>query len=253
MDEQVISKLGSRLELAGAALPFPPAPDLAAAWTRPQPRPAPQLRWALAALLVAAASLLAVPAVRARVLEFLQVGAVRVLLPEQPAGDKVEHTARKHKLSRTEPIIGSVLELDGETTLEAARDQVTFTIGLPSYPSGLGEPDRVYLQRTDLGDFVVLAWLDSADKVELVQYVVGSGVRLNKGEPEVVEVTELNGQLAIWTNSEYLLSVDGYQQPLRFVNNPALIWLDEGVTYRLEGPFDLATMLRIAGSIPPVR
>jgi hypothetical protein len=248
----MISKLSNRLELAGASLRFPPAPDLAAAWTHP-PRTAPQLRWALAALLVAMVSLLAVPSVRARVLEFLQVGAVRVVLPELSASQKVEHTARKYKLSRPELIIGSVLELDGETTLETARGEVAFPIGLPSYPFGLGEPDKVYVQHTDLGDFVVLAWLDSAGKVELVQYVIGSGVRLNKGEPEVVEVTELNGQLAIWTNSEYLLSIDGYQQPLRFVNNPALIWLDEGVTYRLEGPFDLETMLRIAGSIPRVR
>lgn len=252
MDEQAFPILSERLQLAAAALPYPPTPNLAAPSGRRQPRPVARLRWALAALAVAAATLLAVPNVRARVLEFLQVGAVRIDLPLLSSSEKSEHIARKHKARRPEAIIASVLELDGETSLQAARQSVNFPVNLPSYPQTLGEPDKVFLQQTELGDFVVMAWLDADGELQLVEYVIGVGVRLTKGEPEVVEVTELNGQLAIWTNSEYLLAVDGYHQPLRFVNNPALIWVDGDVTYRLEAPLNLEAMLRIARSIPRV-
>jgi hypothetical protein len=246
MDANSFAQLESQLQLAGKALLYPPTPNLAVAPRRS--RPAIRLSWAVAAVLVALASLLAVPSVRARVMEFLQVGAVRILRPQQPTiqGDLLP---RKHKQHTGENVLISVLELDGETTLDDARAQVAFPIDLPSYPADLGQPDRVFLQHMDTGDFVVLAWLDAEGQPSLVEYVVGPGVYLLKGTPDIVKETEVNGQLAFWTGGEYLLQIDGYHQPVQFVAGPALIWANGPLTYRLEAPLSEQEMVRIAESI----
>jgi hypothetical protein len=207
-----------------------------------------RLGWAFAALLAVAASLLAVPAVRARVLEFLQVGAVRILLPQEPAANG-RLLPRKHKPYHEREIIISVLDLDGETTLEEARAAVTFPIDLPTYPVDLGEPDRVFLQHMDTGDFVVLAWLDEAGEPRLVQYVVGPGVYLLKGTPQIVRETLVNGQLGLLARGQYLLQIEGYHQPVQFVQGPALIWSVGPLTYRLEAELSEEELVRIAESI----
>lgn len=249
VNEQAFSRLSQRLELAAMALPYPPTPDLAAQVRPQKARPSLRLRWALAAALVLAASLLAVPSVRARVLEFLQVGAVGIRMPVDGQAEWANTTAQKQKQGRR-GFAGSVLELDGETSLAAAREALPFPIHLPEYPAGLGEPDKVYVQQTEVGSFVVLAWLDGDGAVRLVQYVIGSGVNLSKDSPQVVRMTEVHGNLAVWTNDRYPLHVEGEPQLLRFVDNPALIWMESGLTYRLEGAFTLEQMTRIAESIP---
>ena len=42
--------------------------------------------------------------------------------------------------------ITSLEGLAGETTLEEAQGQVSFPILLPSFPAGIGKPDRIFLQ-----------------------------------------------------------------------------------------------------------
>jgi hypothetical protein len=247
MDANTFAQLENRLQLAGKALSYPPTPDLAKTPARLRSFPGLRVSWAVAAILVALTSLLAVPSVRARVIEFLQVGAVRILRSQQPTieGDLLP---RKQKLHGHD-VLNSVLELDGETTLDDARAQVGFPIDLPSYPANLGEPDRVFLQHMDTGDFVVLAWLDTDNQLRLVEYVVGPGVYLLKGTPDIVKETEVNGQLAFWTGGEYLLQINGYHQPVQFVAGPALIWASGPLTYRLEAPLSEQEMVRIAESI----
>ncbi|MEP7357888.1 MAG: hypothetical protein ABI847_11645, partial [Anaerolineales bacterium] len=74
--------------LAGA-LPYPPTPNLAAAWHDPSraqlaarparsPRLARGLAWSLATIVLVLAALLAILATGAGLLEFLQIGSVRI-------------------------------------------------------------------------------------------------------------------------------------------------------------------------------
>ncbi|MGH2581295.1 MAG: hypothetical protein ACRDFQ_00170, partial [Anaerolineales bacterium] len=188
MNDKSFAYLESRLAVAAGVMVYPRTPDLAAAFLRRETlaRPRRNLAWAIAILLVAVASLLAVPEVRARLAEFLQIGAVRVLLP-QPT-ETVRTGAPTATASRVPTeIITSVLELDGETTLENARASVDFPIELPTYPSDLGPPDHVFLQSLLNGSYVVLAWVDDFGDVEVALYVIGEGVTLEKGAPGIIE------------------------------------------------------------------
>jgi hypothetical protein len=79
--------------------------------------------------------------------------------------------------------------------------------------------------------------------------VIGEGVQLTKGAPEVIDVVEVNGELAVFTLGTHQLSVDGSQQPAKLVNAPTLIWVQDGITYRLEADLPLDEMIRIAESL----
>lgn len=248
MDDQTFTNLENHLGSVAAALPYPSTPDLSSGFLLSRRAPVLRLGWAFGILLALLASSLAVPSVRARVLEFLQVGAVRILIPqgEDQSGSTI---GRKHKEHREEEIIVSILDLDGEISLQEARDAVSFAIDIPTYPEDLGEPDRVFLQHMDTGDFVVLAWLDGDGEPELVEYVIGPGVYLLKGTPEIVEETVVNGVLGVWARGQYLLQIEGYHLPVQFVHGPALIWAVGDLTYRLEGSLSEDEMVRIAESI----
>lgn len=250
IDDKDFAQLTNRLHSAALAMPYPPTPDLATRFLRPQPRRTPRFAWALAAVLVALLSLLAVPEVRARILEFLQIGAVRIILPqptatEQPGTFLPESTSTRYP----QEVLTSVLELDGETDLASARAEVNFPIALPKYPLDLGVPDRVYLQETPQGQFVVLAWLDANQEAELVMYIVGPGVSITKGQPGFVETVVVNGHNAVYVAGDYLVTIDGSMLPVRFIHGPALIWEENGLTYRLEASLPLDEMIRVAESI----
>lgn len=248
MEAKDFAQLENRLQMLASALPYPPTPDLARTFSSARrSRPALRLGWAFAAVLAVLASLLAVPSVRARVLEFLQVGGVRIVLPDLPTQNGA--FAPKQKGSPRSEFVASVLDLDGETTLTDARQQVTFPIDLPSYPQDLGDPDRVFLQHMDTGDFVVLAWLDEDGEPRLIEYVLGPGVHLLKGSPDVIGETTVNGNYAVWTTGEYLLQIEGYHQPVQFVPGPVLIWAVGPLTYRLEAPLSMEELVRIAESV----
>lgn len=253
MNEQQMSQFGAQLRVQAQGLDYPPTPDLASAFLRKvaQQRPARRFAWALVATLVVLASLLAVPDVRARILEFLQIGAVRIFLPQE-TDQLAPSAAATQTMTPTrlpEGLIDSELDLDGETSLEAARAAVDFPINLPQYPEGIENPDRVFLQGAQGGQFVVLVWLDDEQQIEIVLYVIGEGIELSKGPPEVIEVVEVDGALAIWTTGEYILTIEGYQQPMKFVRGPVLIWAKDGITYRLEIDLPLEQMVLIAESI----
>lgn len=254
MNDKDLTQLSGRLQLAARALPYPPTPDLAAMFVRGAlPRRTPRLAWALAALLVALVSLLAVPEVRARVLEFLQIGAVRIIfpLPTETQSSSAVFPAERTATPTLYPyeVLSSVLDLDGETDLASARASTNFPIALPKYPPDLGAPDKVYLQETPQGKFVVLAWLDASESAELVMYIVGPGVSITKGPPDFVETAEVNGHNAIYVVGDYLVTINGSMLPVRFIHGPALIWEENGLTYRLEASLPLEEMIRVAESI----
>lgn len=246
---QAEKQLEQRLKGLKAGFDFPPTPDVAGRveWdalrsTRSRATRRRLVGVGLAAL-VLLVSLFSVPSVRARILEFLQVGAVRVLLEGEPQ-------------PTMNSIPGSLRDaLAGETTLETARAEAGFPIRLPTYPPGLGPPDRVYLQ--DLGGRVVLLlWLDlnDPDEVQVSLQMLGPGAWATKSPPRSVEETEVNGRPALWTQGPYMLQFahqDGTRSygDANLVEGNVLIWEEDGVTYRLEAGASLSEAVQIAESL----
>lgn len=239
----------SRLRGVAREFPYPPAPPLARATDLKSVahRGGADRAWRLAgaiALLVLA--LLAVPQVRAGLIEFIQIGAVRINLIPPTATTPATPLA-------------SLLDLASETTLAEARTRVGFSVLLPE---GFGPPDRVFVQ--DLGaPAVVLAWLNDDGSVRLSLHAIGPGSNvapplgkgldknlLNKYGYELLQITDVGGEHALWVEGQRLLiASDGEMKSVRLVDSPALIWETFGVTYRLEGDFTLEEMRAIAESL----
>lgn len=265
--EQRNKIVSARLERAAPHFPYPPPPDIEQRVNRQltqesAPQPARQLRWGWAIVMVGLvlAGLLAVPPVRAALLEALQLGAVRILPAEPTATAAPVSPTAASKLSTTNPPppqptpLSSVLDLAGETTLAEAQAQINFTIPLPTYPSDLGQPDRVFVQA--FGEpVIILVWLDpdQPDQVRLSLHLLGPNTYAQKMQPELVERTEVNGQPALWTLGPYLLQFQNGStaatHPGRLIDGHTLIWLEGEITYRLETDLPLPEAVRIAESL----
>jgi hypothetical protein len=235
-----------------------------------------RLAWVLAIALIVLASLLAVPTVRAQILEFLQIGVIRIFLVEPtptttslpPTSTPVQSAVGIPTLPRPKPTasptssprptftpVASVMDLAGETTLEAALQKADFPVMLPTYPPDLGAPDRVFLQDLS-GQVLVLVWLDPADPdkvhLSLHQYIGRDNLTGLKYNPPVVQSTFVNGRQAIWATGPYFLELrNGQNQMIRLIEGRVLIWADDDVTYRIETDLPLEEAVRIAESLKP--
>jgi hypothetical protein len=271
----------ARLRATARTFPYPPTPDIAGAArsrldaesARPV-RLRPRLAWAVIAVLLILGGLLAVPQVRAAVVQFLQIGAIRIFLAEPtptmtptltPSPSPLPPAVvTSSSISTEEPPtatpqptptpLSSVLDLAGETTLAEAQAQVGFPIHLPTYPPDLGPPERVFLQ--DLGGpVVVLVWLDpeQPDRVRLSLHQLGPGTFGQKFEPPVVRETTVHGKPAVWTEGPYLLQFQRGGQTVydtrRLVTGHVLVWVEEDITYRLETDLSLEEAVQIAESL----
>ncbi|QYK50173.1 MAG: hypothetical protein KF701_07190 [Anaerolineales bacterium] len=254
MDDRSLAHLEDSLQQAGRMLAYPAMPDLAAAALRPQtaprrPRPALRLAWAAAAVLALAASLLAVPDVRARVLEFLQVGGVHINLPAEGVS-KFISTKRLAKALEQYGEIVPLADLQGIVSLAQARREAGFEIALPNYPTGLGEPDRVYLQGDDGERYAILVWMAPDDaKVDMAVYILGPGVQLSKTQPDAVERLWVHDSLGALVVGNHFLQTHAGTSAGVLVQAPALIWQLGELTYRLEANRPVPELLRIAESI----
>jgi hypothetical protein len=255
------------------ALPYPPTPDVRATVIarlgapagarRPVPARPVRLAWVLAATLVVVAllALLAVPSVRAVVLDFLQIGAVRIFV-----SPTIEPTLNRTPVATGTPAavtatpsptpLLSVLDLAGQTTLDDARRRADFTIRLPAYPPDLGQPDVVFVQDVE-GRVVILVWLEPSDRstVRLSLEFINSSVVFDKtisvakGSPNM-EFAQVAGQTAIWTTGPYILETRaGAYQQQRLIQGHVLIWTDGVLTYRLETNLTMDEAVRIAESL----
>lgn len=244
MNERSIEQLEQALLQAGRQLPYPITPDLAAP-AAGRPRPALRMGWALGVLLAVTASLLAVPDVRARVLEFLQVGSVQIALPPEGVSPVAWEPWPTGKYGQIVPLS----ELDGETTLERAQVAMGFKFSLPAYPPSLGKPDRVYLQYVEQDPYAILLWMDERTTPQLAFYILGPGAFLGKTEPQTVQTLQVNGQPAALVIGNHLLQFGDDLGIGILVQAPALIWQVGVLTYRLEGNLPLEELLRVAESI----
>jgi hypothetical protein len=227
---------------------------------KPAPRLRPRLAWGFAIILLLLAALMAVPPVRAQILEYLQIGAIRIFLAEPKPTVTQESTLPSSLAVETDSLdptntprpYPSIVDLAGETTLSEAKRELNFPIQLPTYPSDLGEPDRVFLQ--DLGgQAVLLVWMDpfEPDLIRLDLLLMGPGTFAEKGMPLVIEETTVNDQRALWTEGSHFLHLGGsmYQGVPLVIEGNILIWEQDGVTYRLESGLTLDEAVMVAESL----
>jgi hypothetical protein len=213
-----------------------------------------KLSWSLAILLITLISLMAIPPVRAAVFEFIQIGIVRIFPRTE------EHTPTPEIKTPPTPTSSALIplleDLMGETTLQQARTQVEYSIPLPAYPPDLGEPDRIFVQDVG-GSMTVLVWTDdqATGKVKLSLHIIppNSWV-IKKVDPTVIELTNVNGQRAVWATGPYpLLLQDREITFTRLIEGNVLIWTQGDLTYRLETDLSLEEAIKIAESLqaPP--
>lgn len=255
MSEQPLDSTEENIRAAARAFAYPPTPNVASGVRRRLAGPAPaplRLKLALTAAAVVAvfASLLAVPEVRAGLVEILRVGAVRIFLvaptPTGAASGTPQPTAT------LSPPLASALDLAGETTFAEAQARARFTIPLPSYPADLGQPDRVYLQEMG-APVVMLVWLEPGqpDRVRLSLHVIGPGsFAISKIQPRVIRQTSVNGGAAVWAEGPYMVETrNGNYVERWLVSGRVLIWQSGDVTYRLETDRSLEEAVKIAESL----
>jgi hypothetical protein len=231
--------LEQHLMRAASVFRYPRTPDLLASRREvPAPSSRARLAWIAAAMAVVVVAIVAVPPVRAAVVEILGIGSVQIELGPSIADGQI-----------------GLSELPGETTLSAARDISPAPIRLPSYPSNLGAPDRVFLLE-EVGGTVVLVWeqAESDELARLALYVIPAGELVRKLSPETVERVVVSGEPALWTTGDHFLEiVTGDPEKRVLVTGNVLIWTEDGTTYRLETDLPLSEAISIAESLQQER
>ena len=259
----------NKLRSIANEMEYPRTPDIAGfvttrlrASTRPRLISKP-LAWSLTIILVLFLSLMLIPPVRAAIIEFIQIGVVRIF--PQPDEPTVEpgRTATPESFapitatpfSQSSNLIPILDQMDGKTTLTDAQIKVEYSILLPDYPSDLGQPDHVYIQDVD-GNMVILVWLDpqNPEKVLIsLHFVPNSSWAIKKVDPTVIQETSVNGERAIWTTGPYPMYLsNGDLQYRRLITGHVLIWAGLDVTYRLETDLSLEEEVKIAESLQSI-
>ena len=221
-----------------------------------------RLAWSLVVILVLCSSLLLIPPARAAILEFIQIGVVRIFRaePTRVAPPQQEFPVTMVPVTATpgptaEPLIPILEEFAGGMTLEEATRTVDYPLLLPSYPADLGPPDHVFVQDAD-GPMTILVWLDPQDPDEVLMslhFLPPDSWAIKKIEPTFIGETTVNGQRAIWTIGPYPLKYsDGNIDFVRLIDGHVLIWTEGDVTYRLETDLSLEEAVRVAESLEPV-
>jgi hypothetical protein len=140
------------------------------------------------------------------------------------------------------------LDLPAETTLAAARAEVSFSV---LTPERLGPPDQIFL--LELGEpSTAQVWTDPAaiDEVLHVLFAIPSTEIANKISPQTYQAVEVSEAPAIWATGEHVFEVFTRDGPMRlFVRGNVLIWKLDQVTYRLETVSPLDEAILIAESL----
>ena len=224
-----------------------------------------RLVWSLTIILVFLVSLMLIPSVRAAVIEFIQIGVVRIFRaeptplapPNQELPERIAPvTATPIPTATSQPLIPILEKFAGEMTLEQAQKAVDYPILLPSYPHELGKPDRVFVQEAE-GKMTILVWIDpkQPDQVLLSLHFIPTGSwAIEKVKPTSIQETTVNGQRAVWAVGPYPIRYsNGDIDFIRLIEGHVLIWADGKVTYRLETDLSLEEALKIAESLQPLK
>ena len=214
--------------------------------------------WSLTVLLILCSSLMLIPPARAAIIEFIQIGVVRIFRaePTKSAPTNQEFPLTATPGPATQPLIPMLENLAGEMTLAEAQQTVDYPILLPSYPADLGQPDRVFVQEAD-GKMTILVWVDpqQPDKVSMsLHFIPSESWAINKMGPQVIQETTVKGQRAIWAVGPYpLLLSNGNMDFIRLIDGHVLIWVEGDITYRLETSLSLEEAVKVAESLQHIR
>jgi len=159
VDELQQELFGKQLLSISKGLDYPRTPDIAGAvMTRLRGATRPRfisrrLVWSLTVILILFSSLMLIPPARAAIIEFIQIGVVRIFrtepTPPAPPNQEIPSTALPVTVTPVPtslPLIPILETLAGEMTLAEAQKTVPYPIRLPSYPTDLGQPDRIFVQ-----------------------------------------------------------------------------------------------------------
>ncbi len=225
-----------------AHLPYPETPDIAGAVQQrlqPAPRQPRPLRWAVALavlLLFVAAGLLAIPPVRAAVLDWLHIGAIEVFVVEEVP-----------EMATAVPL--SITDLGEPISLAEAQEIFPVPLFLPPawdesgvvYSHDFFERIPVMTMQWQNPDGVILTFSQIA--------VPNLGMKWAGGE-QVVE-TAVNGETAVWIEGPHPMDFAGSGFDFQIVvETNVLIWTDGDVTYRLEGQITQDEAVKFAESLP---
>lgn len=207
----------------------------------------PRLRRAVAlaaALLVVLAGLMVVPQVRAAILEWFQIGAIRIFIVE-PTLTPLEPLPTPTPIA-TPKLSGLGLQMPWAEAQEA----VPFPVRLPSQ---LGSPDAVYLRQAYEPVVVSLVWFDAAapEQIHAMLWQINAAHFATKWVymDQMQELT-VNEQPAFGLTGPHSLQLlEETANPPRLVTNTVLIWQANDITYRLEGDFTLEEAVQIAESL----
>lgn len=222
---------------------YPPTPDIAGSirplLTKPTPPKAQttrRLAWALALLLIAA-SLLAVPSVRAALVQILRAGGITIFVGEEATTDEIPPLLNEQLPAFTEPLL---------------LDDAVARFPYLQLPGDLPPPDDVLLHEEPVWDTaVIFLWRDEANpqQIGMSLYQIFVPDYAYKGS-EMLEITAVNGKQAFWlVGPHYFRLQNAGAEEWLFVDGSVLIWWEGDVTYRLEGADSLANALRIAESL----
>ncbi|NWG06555.1 MAG: hypothetical protein HXY35_07715 [Chloroflexi bacterium] len=262
----------TKLRAVAGEMEYPRTPDVAGSVMMRLRRPAnPRFRVApkalagsLATVLVLCSSLILIPSVRAALIEFIQIGIVRIFPQTDELTPEVITTATPRAVASptvtpedaSVSLISLLDQIAGETKLANAQQIVPYPILLPTYPADLDQPDRVYVQDAD-GAMTILVWVDphQPGKVTMSLHLIPKGSwAIEKMGPVEIDETDVNGHRAIWAMGSYPLRMrNGNLQFERLINGHVLIWADENITYRLETDLNLEEAVKIAESLKPIQ
>lgn len=250
----------NHLRAIGADMDYPQTPEIAEfvdARIRISTHPrfvSKKFAWSLTIVLVLLSSLSLIPTARAAIIDFIQIGIVRIFpqVVETPP-------INAHITATPDAPVPSIIQLLdnilGETNLVNAKRIVSYPLLLPTYPEDLGQPNHVYIQDVD-GTMTILVWVDPlvSQHVTMSLHFIPTGSwAINKMAPVVIEEAVVNGQRAIWAEGPYPLIVrNGEPQFTRLIEGYVLIWEDRGITYRLETNVNLEEAIKIAESLAPI-
>lgn len=241
--------------------PYPPTPDLTQAVRQRirRRRSAAPTVWRIAAIILLAllAVVAAVPEVRAVVLDFIRVGAVRIFpVTATPTTLPGTATSRPPWYDRGQPEpLASVLDMPGETTLETAREESGLKFGLPTYPDDLGAPDHVYLVE-HVDKLVTMVWMEPDDPTQVRLIIDVLNPRLLVSKMAVMDFSKqvrVNGRLdSMWIPTPHLVVYFFEREQYilqREVHASVLIWTEGALTYRMETSLPMEEAIKIAESV----
>ena len=236
------------LELAlrqlGAAVDFPPEPDLVAG-VRRRLGEAPSRRWAprrlvavaLAVVVLAVGAAMAVPSARTAVLDWLGLKGVEV--------------TRVDKLPKVSLLSDS--GLGNPVTLAEARGRAPGLV--EPHLKNLGAPDEVYFSAEVPGGQVTFLWGTKEEARLLLTQSPGEAFAEKMLGPRTdAEVADVDGRPGVWFSGDahYFVYRDRRgrirEETARLARN-TLLWQHGELTVRLEGELSKNAALEIARSV----